>query len=412
MKRQFGACRFSQHAVLCFSLMAVIALGICQSAGAQTFTIVNKCSTTVFPGIFPPVFQNGGWSMAPGSSVSFGPGNKFNGRIWGRTGCNGASPAQCTTGQCVGTGLDCAGTTGLPNTALAEFNLNALSGTDFYDVSYVDAIDNPIGIQLTNGSCVSPNSCNSAVISNCPAGLKSGNVCLSPCTAANTDQFCCRNAFGSPAACVVAAWPAVDQQYVTNVHSFCPNTYAFAFDDKVGLHTCATGSNYTITFCPGGSGTGGPPPPPPPPPPANGLNGVHVVKASYDLNLAVDDSGARTTTGNSVGVFTVNGTGAQSWNFSNVGVVPAGDYNLAVLGPFCLDVVGGGTANGTKVDLAPCNGTPRQAWHAVAAGSFFTLHPANAPGSCLDSPGFTTTPGTQLQIWQCTGGTNQSWQIN
>jgi len=407
MKKQFGAC-IPLHAVLSFSLMAVIVLGFCQSAGAQTFTVVNNCSYTVDPGIYPPVYQNGGWSMAPGTSVSFAPGNKFNGRIWGRIGCNGASPAQCATGSCGGTGLQCAGTTGQAGTSLAEFNLNA-SGTDWYDVSYVDGIDNPIGVQVSNGSCVSPNTCSNAVLSNCPAGLRSGSYCLSPCSVSNTDQFCCRNAFGTNATCVVSQWPAADASYVNNIHTYCPNEYAYAYDDAVGLHTCPTGSNYTISFCPNGSGSSG----------GGGgssggsLNGFHVIKASYNLNFAVDDWQASIAAGNIVDLYTVNGTGAQKWNFSNVGVSPAGDYNIAVsFGPYCLDVVGRGTTNGTKTDLNPCNGQTNQAWKAVPSGSFFTLQPANAPGMCLDSPAWTTTPGTQLQIWQCTGGTNQQWQIN
>ena len=79
----------------------------------------------------------------------------FNGRVWGRTGCDGSSPASCATGQCGGSGLQCAGTTGQAGTSLAEFNLNA-AGTDWYNVSYVDGFDNPIGVCVLNGSCVSP----------------------------------------------------------------------------------------------------------------------------------------------------------------------------------------------------------------------------------------------------------------
>jgi len=259
MNLQSRACALCARAFVFLCLIAALVFGFAQQAGAQTFTVVNKCSYTVYPGIYPAVYQNGGWSMAPGASVSFAPGNTFNGRIWGRIACNSSSPAQCATGSCGGTGLQCAGTTGQAGTSLAEFNLNA-AGTDWYDVSYVDGIDNPIGIQLSNSSCVSPNVCNSAVISNCPAGLKSGDYCLSPCSVSNTDQFCCRNAFGTNATCIVSQWPAADASYVTNIHTYCPNEYAYAYDDAVGLHTCPTGSNYTITFCPGG--TPGPTPVP------------------------------------------------------------------------------------------------------------------------------------------------------
>jgi hypothetical protein len=234
--------------------------GLAAPADATNFTVKNNCSYTVYPGIYPAsVFSNGGWSLAPGASSSFSVPSGSIGRLWGRTGCNSASPAQCTTGSCGGSGLQCAGTTGQPNTSLFEWNINA-SGTDWYDVSYVDAVDNPIGVQVSNGGCVSPSSCAASVLSSCPADLRSGATCLSPCTRFNTDQFCCRGAFGTPQSCVVANWSAVAQTYVNNIHSLCPRQYSYAYDENAGgaLQTCPTGANYTITFCPAGGGDGGP----------------------------------------------------------------------------------------------------------------------------------------------------------
>jgi hypothetical protein len=253
-------------------LPAIIAASIWSiplPAGATNFTVKNNCSYTVFPGIFPAsTFSNGGWTLAPGASSSFSVPSGNIGRLWGRTGCNSASPAQCTTGSCGGTGLQCAGTTGQPNTSLFEWNINA-SGTDWYDVSYVDAVDNPIGVAISNSSCVSPSTCSTSVLSSCPADLKSGNICLSPCTRYNTDQFCCRGSFGTPQTCVVANWMASAQTYVNNLHNFCPREYSYAYDENSGgaLQTCGTGSNYTITFCPSGSAS----PPPPPPPSSSNL---------------------------------------------------------------------------------------------------------------------------------------------
>ena len=193
--------------------------------------------------------MKGGGEMAPGTSISFTLSSGWIGRIWGRTGCNSASPAVCSTGSCGGEGLQCAGTTGVAGTSLAEFNINA-NGTDWYDVSYVDAFDNPIGVVVSNSSCSSPNTCSAAPLTSCSADLKDGGDCLSPCTVYNTDQFCCRGAY---ATCVVANWPADQQSYVNNIHSFCPGEYAYAYDDANGLHTCATGANHTITFCPDGA---------------------------------------------------------------------------------------------------------------------------------------------------------------
>jgi hypothetical protein len=275
--------------------IAAVVVALASPAGATTFTVKNSCSYTVFPGIFPAsVFSNGGWTLAPGASSTFTVPSGSVGRLWGRTGCNSASPAQCTTGSCGGTGLQCAGTTGQPNTSLFEWNINA-SGTDWYDVSYVDAVDNPIGVQVTNASCVSPSVCSASVITSCPADLRSGAFCLSPCSRFNTDQFCCRGAFGTPQTCVVANWTAVAQTYVNNIHSLCPREYSYAYDENSGgaLQTCPTGSNFTITFCPAGSA---PPPPPPPPPATNIALGKPTTSSSnesaaFTPNLAVDGNG-------------------------------------------------------------------------------------------------------------------------
>jgi hypothetical protein len=240
-------------------IIAAIVWGDPLSAEAATFTVKNNCSYTVYPGIFPAsTFSNGGWTLAPGATSTFSVPSGNIGRLWGRTGCNSASPAQCTTGSCGGTGLQCAGTTGQPNTSLFEWNINA-NGTDWYDVSYVDAVDNPIGVTISNAGCVSPSACSASVITSCPSDLKSGNICLSPCTRYNTDQFCCRGAFGTPSTCVVANWAASAQTYVNNIHNSCPREYSYAYDENSGgaLQTCATGSNYTITFCPSGGGGGG-----------------------------------------------------------------------------------------------------------------------------------------------------------
>lgn len=265
--------------------LAICVCAFADRAGATTFTVRNNCSYTVFPGVFPAAtFQNGGWTLAPGASSTFTVPSGSIGRLWGRTGCNTASPAQCTTGSCGGTGLQCAGTTGQPNTSLFEWNINA-SGTDWYDVSYVDAVDNPIGVTVTNGSCVSPSACSASVLSSCPADLKSGSICLSPCTRYNTDQFCCRGAFGTPSTCVVSNWTASAQTYVNNLHNFCPREYSYAYDEVAGgaLQTCPTGSDYTITFCPGSTT----------PPPTNlALNrpatASSTESASFPANLAVD----------------------------------------------------------------------------------------------------------------------------
>jgi hypothetical protein len=391
-------------------VIAVLALLPSQNGFAATVTVKNSCSYTIYPGIYPQTYSNGGWTMAAGSSVSFTLASGWNGRIWGRKGCNSASPAVCTTGSCGGTGLQCAGTTGVAGTSLAEFNLNA-AGTDWYDVSYVDGFDNPIGVVVSNSSCVSPNTCTTGPLTGCTsADLADGGAdCLSPCTKTGNPQFCCAGAYNTSATCIVANWPAADQTYVSQIHADCPNEYSYAYDDNIGLHTCPTGANYTITFCPNGSGsTGG----------GGGTGGggatltsgsVYTFTPQNATALRLDDEGARTTTGNGIDVYTANGTGAQNWTASSTGVVPAGYYNFATEGAYCLTA--SGTASGSAVVLDPCVGSSAQAWEAVTSGSNYIFHPANNTGNCLDVRGAGTASGTVVQVYTCNSTNAQSWAL-
>jgi hypothetical protein len=341
--------------------------------------------------------------MAAGTRVTFTLGSGWIGRIWGRTGCNSASPAVCATGQCGGVGLQCAGTTGMAGTSLAEFNINA-NGTDWYDVSYVDGFDTPIGISVSNSSCASPNTCSAAPLNACSADLKSGGDCRSPCTQYNTDQYCCRGAFGTQATCVVANWAAGAQSYVTNIHNSCPGQYAYAYDDANGLHTCGTGANYTVTFCPsggsGGGGGGG----------GTNLNGARTLAPGNAQGSRLDDYLGKTASGNPVVIWTANNTGSQSWVFANANVVPSGFYNLAVsYGPYCL------TANGSdpnsSVNLQPCNGSLGQSWEVTGTAGNYRLHPATNTGLCLDVYYGNTGDGTPVLAYTCTGNDNQRWVI-
>jgi hypothetical protein len=402
--------------ILTLTLVAAAVLAWGGIAEASTFTVRNNCSYTVYPGIYPPVYANGGWSMAPGASVSFNPG-AFTGRIWGRTGCNSASPAQCATGQCGGTGLQCAGTTGQAGTSLAEFNFNA-GATDWYNVSYVDGFDNPVGVTVSNGSCYSPSTCKSAPLTSCPAELRVGGYCLSPCTRYNTDQYCCRGAYGTQATCVVANWAGFAQNYVNNIHGACPRQYAYAYDEGSGaLHTCPTGPNYTITFCPSGGGT--PPPPPPPPPPGGTVTSINSSAWYQVINTnsgrCTDDAGWSQANGARVIQWTCGaGQANQQWQF-----VPTsgGYYRVMVRHATWLgwDVTGGPGATGQGVPVQLWGvGSPagnNQQWLPQHLGNGIWRFVARHSGRCLDVPSSSTANGVQLQQWTCNGTGAQSFRL-
>ncbi|MEU4770194.1 PQQ-dependent sugar dehydrogenase [Actinosynnema sp. NPDC023794] len=73
----------------------------------------------------------------------------------------------------------------------------------------------------------------------------------------------------------------------------------------------------------------------------------------------------------------------------------------------CMTVAGGSTGDGAQVQLSTCNGTGAQNWTAGANSSL--VNPQS--GKCLDANGAGTADGTQLIIWSCHGGTNQRWTL-
>ena len=91
------------------------------------------------------------------------------------------------------------------------------------------------------------------------------------------------------------------------------------------------------------------------------------------------------------------------------GLVPASAATagpITGLGGKCIDIASAGTANGTLVDLYPCNGTGAQSWTHESNGELVNTN----SGKCLDDNGFGGS-GTQVQIWTCADSYNQQWSI-
>jgi hypothetical protein len=88
----------------------------------------------------------------------------------------------------------------------------------------------------------------------------------------------------------------------------------------------------------------------------------------------------------------------QKWTWSG--------QTLRTLGK-CLDIAGGVSAAGTKLQLATCNGGGYQNWVANTDGSM--VNPTT--GRCIDSPSGATANGTRLQIWDCNGSDAQKFAL-
>ncbi|MFI7521840.1 lectin [Micromonospora globbae] len=113
----------------------------------------------------------------------------------------------------------------------------------------------------------------------------------------------------------------------------------------------------------------------------------------------LDVRGGGTADGTQIQIYTCNGSAAQTWS-----VTP--NSTVRALGK-CLDVSGGGSADGTKIQLWTCNGTGAQNWSAQADG---TLRNPQS-GKCLDVSGNNSADGTPVHLWTCTGAANQKWTL-
>jgi len=72
-----------------------------------------------------------------------------------------------------------------------------------------------------------------------------------------------------------------------------------------------------------------------------------------------------------------------------------------------LDLPGGNTANGNKLQIWDCNGLNNQKW-VFAPGSWKIVY-AGDTSKCIDVPGGDLSNGNPLQIWDCNGKSSQIW---
>lgn len=111
-------------------------------------------------------------------------------------------------------------------------------------------------------------------------------------------------------------------------------------------------------------------------------------------------AGGGTTNGTRVQLSTCTGGTAQSWTVGDDGTIRA-------LGK-CLDVQGGSGTNGTPIQLWDCIGNTHQQW-SYAGSTGRLVNPAT--GGCLDVTGQSSADGTPLQLWACNGQSNQRWTL-
>ncbi|KAI7752951.1 hypothetical protein M8C21_011530, partial [Ambrosia artemisiifolia] len=238
---------FVTHFLTLFFAISLLPRGV---FGA-TFTFVNKCNYTVWPGILAnagsPPLDTTGFELREQNSRSFPAPTGWSGRFWARTGCkfDRSGSGSCQTADCGSGQLECNGAGAAPPATLAEFTLGTTGGSDFYDVSLVDGYNIAMIVEVSGGSglCATTGCVNDLNLQ-CPNELRveSGHGCKSACEAFGSPEYCCSGAYNTPATCK----PSVYSQMFKMA---CPRSYSYAYDDPTSTFTCA-GADYTVTFCP------------------------------------------------------------------------------------------------------------------------------------------------------------------
>ncbi len=129
----------------------------------------------------------------------------------------------------------------------------------------------------------------------------------------------------------------------------------------------------------------------------------------------VDVVGGYTTDGANIQQYGCNGNPQQRYAFtpSYVGAsLPSGSYTLANrLSGKCLDVAGGGAADGTNVDQQACDGSTKQVF-AVSrdAAGYFQLASALG-GKVLDVYGSSLANGGNVDVWTNFDADNQRFAL-
>ncbi|XP_040384083.1 thaumatin-like protein 1 [Oryza brachyantha] len=246
----------------------VLFLILWREGEAATFTFVNRCTDTVWPGVLSNAgsarLVTTGFELPPGGARAVPAPAGWSGRLWARTGCvedGSTGRLACATGDCGSGGAECNGAGAAPPATLAEFTLDGSGGLDFYDVSLVDGYNLPVlvepssssggGGSLTSTATCAPAGCAADLNAMCPAELRAGGgaACRSACDAFGRPEFCCSGAYANPTTCRPTAYSQVFK-------SACPRSYSYAFDDPTSTFTCSGGPDYTVTFCPGATPSG------------------------------------------------------------------------------------------------------------------------------------------------------------
>jgi hypothetical protein len=141
----------------------------------------------------------------------------------------------------------------------------------------------------------------------------------------------------------------------------------------------------------------------------------------YPSNMVLDVVGGSTANGARIQLWERNGNSQQYWTMvKNDRVAYQGRLVYRLVNQKsgkCLDMKSDGSVgNGTPVQQWDCNGRSNQSWVAwpvtdSSTKNWVMLRSLERPDLCLDAYDFRYSSGTPIQVWECFGAWNQRFNI-
>ncbi len=131
-----------------------------------------------------------------------------------------------------------------------------------------------------------------------------------------------------------------------------------------------------------------------------------AIKSYYHRTHCVDDSHGSLVNGTAVVIYNCNNTLAETWAGFPGGSLRRYGGSSAINTNKCMNIFGGHTANGTKINLRTCTGAWNQVW-TYQSSSHHWVNPGS--GKCLDDPGGNLTNYTTLVLYSCNSSSGERW---
>ena len=138
--------------------------------------------------------------------------------------------------------------------------------------------------------------------------------------------------------------------------------------------------------------------------------GYYTINSKLNVNKALDVNGGKKANGTKVQLYDNNNTVAQRWYLKKLN---EGYYAIvSSMNPeIALTAASGNTENGISVQMSKYTGKATQQWAIKGAGNDYAAIVSKASGLNIDVSGGNTANGTKIQLYESNNGDSQLFKI-